>query len=183
VERLPGLGCRAEGQRVEVGLIGCGAVKTRVWASAVSTQNAASIVIDMRLHQKPLPQAEATARSPWIARHVRLEASVCFRRSRACMVSAAFAEHSVPPVRQKETPRIVCSDFRPQLSVALQARHTKKCWPNGPAHLRISTANPGSRDLLATTSREGDKTAAGQDQSGQSRTDYRTRDRDRRERE
>jgi putative tryptophan/tyrosine transport system substrate-binding protein len=30
VERLPGLCCRAEWQRVEVGLIWCGAVKARV---------------------------------------------------------------------------------------------------------------------------------------------------------
>jgi carboxyl-terminal processing protease len=35
VERLPGLGCQAERQRVEVGLIGCDAVKARVWTSAV----------------------------------------------------------------------------------------------------------------------------------------------------
>jgi hypothetical protein len=30
VERLPGLGCHAEGQLGEVGVIGCGAVKARV---------------------------------------------------------------------------------------------------------------------------------------------------------
>src|SRR5262249_55060684 len=30
-----GLGCQAEGQRGEVGLIGCGAVKARMWAPAV----------------------------------------------------------------------------------------------------------------------------------------------------
>jgi hypothetical protein len=35
VEPLPGLGCQAEGQRREVGLIGCHAVKARVWTPAV----------------------------------------------------------------------------------------------------------------------------------------------------
>jgi len=35
VERLPGLGCRAEGQRSEVSLIWCHAVKARVWPPAV----------------------------------------------------------------------------------------------------------------------------------------------------
>jgi oxalate decarboxylase len=34
-ERLPGLGCQAERQRVEVGLIGCHAVKARMWTSAI----------------------------------------------------------------------------------------------------------------------------------------------------
>lgn len=35
MERLPGLGCQAEGQRGEVGLIGRRAVKARMWASAI----------------------------------------------------------------------------------------------------------------------------------------------------
>ena len=35
MELVPGLGCRAEGQHLEVGLIGRGAVKARVWAPAV----------------------------------------------------------------------------------------------------------------------------------------------------
>src|SRR6516165_1074949 len=33
-----GLGCQAEGQRGEVGLIGCRAVKARMWAPAVAQQ-------------------------------------------------------------------------------------------------------------------------------------------------
>jgi hypothetical protein len=37
VERLPGSGCYAEGQRGEVGVIGCGAVKARVRPAAVDT--------------------------------------------------------------------------------------------------------------------------------------------------
>src|SRR5258708_14493616 len=32
---MPGLGCHAEGQRREVGVIGCDAVKARVWTSAI----------------------------------------------------------------------------------------------------------------------------------------------------
>src|SRR6478752_3793683 len=32
---LPGLGCQAERQRREVGVIGCYAVKARVWTSAI----------------------------------------------------------------------------------------------------------------------------------------------------
>jgi hypothetical protein len=35
VESLPGLGCHADGQRVEVGLIGCVAVKARVRPAAI----------------------------------------------------------------------------------------------------------------------------------------------------
>jgi hypothetical protein len=35
VERLPGLGCHAEGQLGEVGVIGCGAVKARVRPAAI----------------------------------------------------------------------------------------------------------------------------------------------------
>jgi hypothetical protein len=32
---MPGLGCQAEGQRREVGFIGCRAVKARMWPPAV----------------------------------------------------------------------------------------------------------------------------------------------------
>jgi hypothetical protein len=35
VEPLPGLGCHAERQRVEVGVIGCGPVKARVRAAVI----------------------------------------------------------------------------------------------------------------------------------------------------
>ena len=35
MEPLPGLGCQAERQRREVGVIGCYAVKARVWTSAI----------------------------------------------------------------------------------------------------------------------------------------------------
>src|SRR5664280_1375615 len=35
MERLPGLGCQAAGQRREVGFIGCRAVKARMWSPAI----------------------------------------------------------------------------------------------------------------------------------------------------
>jgi hypothetical protein len=35
VGRLPGLGCHAEGQRVEVGVIGCHAVKARMRTAVI----------------------------------------------------------------------------------------------------------------------------------------------------
>jgi hypothetical protein len=38
VERLPKLGCHADGQRIEVGLIGRRAVKARMWSTVIVQQ-------------------------------------------------------------------------------------------------------------------------------------------------
>jgi antitoxin MazE len=54
VERLPGLGCQAEGQRCEVGFIGCRAVKARVWSPAVICKWGNSLAV-------PIPKAVADA--------------------------------------------------------------------------------------------------------------------------
>ena len=45
-----GLGCQAEGQRGEVGLIGCRAVKARMWAPAVVEVEVAAVADSRHCH-------------------------------------------------------------------------------------------------------------------------------------